>query len=106
MDILTATQLADRIKAKDNLPVILDVREPWELEICKLPGSLDIPMGEITSRLNEIDPESEIVCLCHHGVRSYQVALYLQRQGFDRVANLHGGIHAWAADVDTTCPVY
>ncbi len=86
--------------------MILDVREHWELEICKLPDSLDIPMGEITSRLNEIAPDAEIVCLCHHGVRSYQVALYLQRQGFDRVYNLHGGIHAWAHEVDTSCPVY
>lgn len=106
MEIITAAQLAEQINGGEAAPVILDVREPWELEICKLPGSLDIPMGEITSRLNEIDDTRPIVCLCHHGVRSYHVAQYLQSQGFDRVANLHGGIHAWANEVDTACPVY
>lgn len=104
MNTLTATQLADWLKSQSLL--VLDVREDWEYQTCHLPGSLHIPMGEVPNRLNEIDDQVPVVCLCHHGVRSYHVALYLQKQGFENVYNLHGGIHAWSADVDAQCPTY
>jgi len=86
-------------------PLILDVREPWEIETASVAGTLNIPMGDIPSRLNELDPERETIVMCHHGVRSAQVAMYLARNGFERVLNLAGGIDAWS-EVDPSVPRY
>ena len=87
-------------------PVLLDVREPWEVEIAALQGSLAIPMGEVPARIDDIPRDRPIVCVCHHGVRSLQVAHYLARRGFDALFNLAGGIDAWAREVDPACPTY
>lgn len=81
-------------------PVVLDVREPEEIAIARFPGALEIPMGEIPARLGEIPRGADVVVLCHHGMRSAQVAGFLARQGFDRLANLSGGIDAWSLEVD------
>jgi rhodanese-related sulfurtransferase len=86
-------------------PLIVDVREPWEVAAASLPGAVNIPMGEIPSRLTELDPDRETIVLCHHGIRSAQVAMYLARNGFERVINLSGGIDAWSA-VDPSVPRY
>jgi rhodanese-related sulfurtransferase len=80
--------------------VLLDVREPDELAICKLAGSVSIPMRELAARAGELDRDSEIVCVCHHGLRSAQVAAWLASAGFDRVHNLSGGLEAWACEID------
>jgi rhodanese-related sulfurtransferase len=85
--------------------VVLDVREPEEIEIA-FPDAIHIPMGDIPSRLTELDPDSEWVVVCHHGVRSLQVASYLARMGFERVSNLSGGIDAWSLTVDPATPRY
>lgn len=87
-------------------PVLLDVREDWEVEIAALPDSLAIPMHEIPARLDDIPRAHPVVCICHHGVRSLQVAHYLARQGFGPLFNLTGGIDAWAREVDPGCPTY
>lgn len=87
-------------------PLLLDVREPWEFELVHLEGALPMPMGEVPARFQEIEPEQEIVCLCHHGMRSAQVAAFLVRQGCERVYNLAGGIDAWARRIDPALPVY
>jgi rhodanese-related sulfurtransferase len=81
-------------------PDLLDVREDWEAAICKLPGAKLIPMNEIPGRVAELDPERELVVYCHHGVRSAHVCAWLMQQGFEKVANLAGGIEEWAAAVD------
>ncbi|HEX7045621.1 MAG TPA: rhodanese-like domain-containing protein [Burkholderiales bacterium] len=81
-------------------PVVLDVREPWEVEICALPGSTCIPMAEIPGRIDELPRDRPIVVVCHHGMRSLQVARYLDARGFAPLYNLTGGIDAWARDVD------
>jgi len=86
--------------------VVLDVREPEEIAIASLPGALHIPMGDIPSRIGELDPDSEIVVVCHHGLRSAQVAGYLARMDFERVLNLAGGIDAWSMEVDRSVPRY
>ena len=65
-----------------------------------------MPMNTIPSKLLELDVEHTIVCICHHGVRSMQVALFLEQNGFDKVSNLTGGVHAWAQQVDSTMPTY
>lgn len=87
-------------------PVLLDVREPWELDICRLPGSLHIPMREVPSRAGEIDAQAPVVAICHHGARSMNVGLFLERNGFSQVHNLAGGVDAWAKTVDPAMPKY
>ena len=95
--------LADDTRAA---PLILDVREPWENAICSLAESRLLPMREIPSRWNELPRDRDIVVLCHHGVRSLQVANFLQSAGLGRLYNLRGGIAAWAAQVDATMARY
>jgi rhodanese-related sulfurtransferase len=87
-------------------PVLLDVREPWEFERARIEGSQLVPMGELPARLAEIGEDREVVAICHHGGRSMQVAMFLERQGFKRVHNLMGGIDAWSKTVDPSVPVY
>jgi rhodanese-related sulfurtransferase len=86
--------------------LILDVREPFEIALAPFPGATHIPMGDIPSRLTELDPDRETVVVCHHGVRSAQVAMYLAQNGFERVLNLAGGIDAWSEDADPSTPRY
>jgi rhodanese-related sulfurtransferase len=90
----------------ERKPLLLDVREPWEIDICGIAGSLPIAMGEIPVRLSELPTDREIVVICHHGARSYQVASYLMGMGIGQVANLDGGIDAWARQVDATMSTY
>jgi len=97
--------LRDRLAAGE-LPTILDVREPEEIQIVRFPGAVEIPMSEIPGRLSELDADDEIIVLCHHGVRSAHVAGYLAQQGFRRVRNLAGGIDAWALLVDPSLARY
>ncbi len=101
----TARDLHARIQADDR-PLLLDVREPWELAICRIDGAELMPMSQIVRRLGELDPKRETVVVCHHGIRSQQVALYLEHQGFERIINLQGGVAAWARDVDPGMPTY
>ena len=107
MDHLTAPDLAAWLAdATRPQPLLLDVREPWEFETCKLDGATLIPMNTIPARIEELDDDADIVCICHHGARSMQVAAFLERHGFGRTFNLTGGIHAWAVQVDGTMPKY
>lgn len=88
-------------------PVLLDVREPWEFHAARLPDSLLMPMGEVSSRAHaELDPDAHIVVLCHHGQRALSVALWLRNQGFERAQSLAGGIDAWSRSIDPTIPRY
>ena len=97
--------LMARRKRGDRL-VVLDVREPEELAIAPFPDAVHIPMGDIPARLTELDAGAEWVVVCHHGVRSAQVAMYLARMGFERVSNLSGGIDAWSLTADPATPRY
>lgn len=85
---------------------LLDVREPWEHELCHIAGDLHIPMAEIPARLADIPQDRPLIVVCHHGMRSYQVAEFLLARGFADVANLDGGIDAWARAVDPTLALY
>ncbi len=95
-------------------PLVLDVREPWELQTASVrPDGFElvaIPMGELTARLAELEPARDagrpIACLCHHGARSLRVAGFLQHHGFDKVANISGGIDAWSQESDPAVPRY
>ncbi|MBM4269917.1 MAG: sulfurtransferase [Deltaproteobacteria bacterium] len=92
--------------ASGETPVVLDVREPEEIRRAPFAGALEIPMGEVPGRLDELDPTEEIVVLCHHGIRSRRIAAFLETQGFQRVSNLAGGIDSWSAEVDPGIPRY
>ncbi len=98
-------ELKARIDRGDS-PLILDVREMEEVALAPFPHAVHIPMGEIPVRLSELDPEREVILVCHHGIRSAQVAGYLFSIGFRMVFNLTGGIDAWSVSVDPTLARY
>ena len=107
MQHLTAPELAARLAdPAAEPPLLLDVRENWEFETCHIAGSTQIPMHLVPIRAGELPDDREIVCICHHGARSMQVAAFLERNGFDKVTNLTGGVHAWAVQVDPSMPKY
>ena len=91
-------------------PLVLDVRETWECQLASIaPAGCEVlimPMQTIPARLMELDKSRPIACLCHHGGRSMQVALFLEQQGFNNITNISGGIHAWSNQVDASVPVY
>jgi rhodanese-related sulfurtransferase len=99
------TALKARLERGDRV-FILDVREPFEIFLAPFPGASHIPMSDIPSRLSELDPARETIVVCHHGVRSAQVAIYLARMGFEHVLNLSGGIDAWSEAADPATPRY
>ena len=92
------------------LPVVLDVREPWELQTASVTAQgfelLHIPMGSVPQQLATLDTARPVACLCHHGVRSLRVAAFLAQQGFAQVANITGGIDAWSRELDPSVPLY
>ena len=93
---ISPAELKGRLDAGDAL-VLLDVRESEEVAICALPGVTHVPMGELSVRLPELDPDAETVCICHHGIRSAHVAAALAQMGFERLWNLSGGMDRWAS---------
>jgi rhodanese-related sulfurtransferase len=105
--------LQDKTKAQ---PVVLDVRESWELETASLKQTTDltvelkhIPMRQIPSmigELKEVLADTPVVCMCHHGGRSLQTASFLEHNGFNHIFNVTGGIHAWATEIDSTIATY
>ncbi len=87
-------------------PLLLDVREPWEYHYCRIDGAVNMPMNSVPARLEELPCARPIVVICHHGVRSFHVARFLDHQGFGQVFNLTGGVDAWAKEVDPAMPTY
>jgi rhodanese-related sulfurtransferase len=96
---ITVQELREALKQK-NPPLVLDVREGWEIKICALPTFLPIPLGELPNNLHRIPQDRVVVVLCHHGIRSYRAAVFLKQNGFEGIVNLTGGIDAWATEVD------
>jgi len=117
MQAIRPAQLDDWLRAQraDDpaapAPVVLDVREPWELQTASVKPQADfelvaMPMRTVPARLAELDRDRPIACLCHHGARSAQVVHFLMNQGYTQVVNIHGGIHAWSQEKDPTVPLY
>ena len=107
MNQITPVELAAWLAdAKRDQPLLLDVREPWEWQTARIEGAQHIPMREIPSRAGELDKGREVVAICHHGGRSQQVALFLEKNGFAKIHNLQGGVDAWSRTVDPSVPTY
>jgi rhodanese-related sulfurtransferase len=102
---ISAKQFAERRAAGEPWQLV-DVREEWEIVIVSLGDSLQIPMAEIPARLSEIDAATPVAVICHSGGRSRRVAEFLAQQGFERVANVSGGIESWSLTVDAALPRY
>lgn len=99
MESFNVAGLKHQLDAGQSL-FLLDVREPWEFELCHIPGSVNIPMSRIVNSMGELDPSADTVVVCHHGNRSFHVGNYLINNGFNRIINLEGGINAWAEQID------
>jgi len=95
-----------RADPQRRAPLVVDVREDWELERCALSDSMHVPMRELPARLGELPRDRDLVVVCHHGVRSRFAARFLAGAGYAPVFNLTGGVEAWAADVDPTLARY
>jgi rhodanese-related sulfurtransferase len=107
MQQISAVQLAEWLRDESRpKPLLLDVREPWEFDTCRIDGAQSLPMRSIPQRIAELNAETEIVAICHHGMRSMQVAAFLEQNGFGKLYNLQGGVAAWAAQVDPKMPTY
>lgn len=107
MKQLSPTELAAWLAdAQREKPLLLDVREPWEWQAARIEGSQHIPMREVAARVAEIDRGRDVVAICHHGGRSMQVAMFLEKNGFSKVHNLQGGVDAWSRTVDPAVPTY
>ena len=102
---ISVQDLDARLKAGETL-VLLDVREPWERNLCALPNSLHAPMQQVPTVINTLNAADEVIVYCHTGVRSFHVGKFLEHNGFKNVANLRGGIEAWAREVDNTMARY
>ncbi len=87
-------------------PLLVDVREPWEFDVCHIAGSLHVPLGQLPAQIEGLPRNRPLVLVCHHGHRSLHAANWLQRMGFADVHNLRGGVAAWATEVDPGMPVY
>lgn len=109
---VSPTQLNDWLAQHqgDVLPLVLDVREPWEFQTAHVTPEgfelLNLPIGQIPSQLTQLDPERPTACLCHHGMRSMQVAMFLAQHDFEQIANIDGGIDAWSLQRDPDVPRY
>ena len=102
---ISPKELRARLDKGDQL-VLLDVRDQWEYDLAKLPGSILIPLATLPQSMAKLDREAEIVAICHHGMRSADATNFLLQQGFASVKNLVGGIDAWSVQVDGSVPRY
>ena len=96
----------DRIRRSNQSLTILDVREPWEVAICAIAGSINVPLSSLPQNLSRLPAEGPLVVVCHHGMRSMQAVVWLRQNGFENATNLQGGIDAWARQVDTSMATY
>jgi rhodanese-related sulfurtransferase len=101
---ITAEETKQKLEGGEA--VLVDVREPWEVQTAAVAGAKHIPMGELAARVQELDPEEHILVMCHHGVRSMKVTNWLREQGYGKAQSVRGGIDAWARKVDPKVPVY
>jgi rhodanese-related sulfurtransferase len=102
---LTPSKLKQRLDRGEKL-LLVDVREPWEFDVCRIEGAKLIPMGQIPANLQSLDVDDDVICYCHHGMRSLDVAVWLRNQGVASAKSLAGGIERWSQEIDPQVPRY
>jgi len=102
---ITAKEVSERIGRGEKL-LLVDVREMWEYELCRIPGAKLIPLGKIPANLNSLMDAGDVICYCHHGMRSLDAAAWLRKQGVDGARSMAGGIERWSAEIDPSVPRY
>jgi len=102
---ITPAETKQRLDGGEKL-LLVDVREPWEAEICRIEGAKLIPMSTIPANLQALDTDDDVICYCHHGMRSLDVAVWLRSQGVARAKSLAGGIERWSQEIDPRVPRY
>src|SRR6266478_7004693 len=102
---ITPAEAKQRLDRGDVV-LLVDVREPWEFEICRIAGAKLIPMSAIPANLQALDTDDEVICYCHHGMRSLDVAVWLRGQGVESAKSMTGGIDRWSAEIDPKVPRY
>ena len=102
---ITPAELKARLSSGEKL-VLVDVREPWEHEICRIEGARLVPLGALAASLNTLPDVDEVICFCHHGMRSLDAAAWLRFQGFEKAKSLAGGIERWSLEIDPNVPRY
>ena len=102
---ISAVELKKRLDAGEKI-LLVDVREPWENAQCRIDGAVLIPMGSIPANLQKLDTDDPVVCFCHHGARSLDVANWLRQQGVASAQSLAGGIDRWSLEIDPEVPRY
>ena len=102
---ITPAEMKERLDRGENF-LLVDVREPWEYELCRIDGAKLIPMGSFPENLQALDVDEDVVCYCHHGMRSMDVAVWLRGQGVQRAKSLAGGIERWSLEIDPRVPRY
>ena len=102
---ITPADVKTRLDRGEKL-VFIDVREPWEHQVCKIDGATLIPLGSLAASLEMLPDVDEVICYCHHGMRSLDAAAWLRFQGIEKAKSLAGGIERWSLDVDPNIPRY
>ncbi len=102
---VTPAEVKQRLDKGEKL-LLVDVREPWEFDICKIAGAKLIPMNTVPANLQALDGDDEIICYCHRGMRSLDVAVWLRGQGVEKARSLAGGIERWSLEIDANVPRY
>ena len=102
---ITPEKVKDKLESEEGF-TLLDCREPWEYQAARIERTINIPMGEIPARVQELNPGEHIIVICHHGVRSMNVTAWLRQQGFEKVQSMAGGIDRWSRTVDPKVPIY
>jgi rhodanese-related sulfurtransferase len=102
---ITPKEVSERIARGDKL-LLVDVRDPWEFSLCKIPGATLIPLGSLPTSLNTLLDADEVICYCHHGMRSLDVAVWLRQQGVEGAKSMAGGIDRWSTEIDSRVPRY
>src|ERR1700747_940860 len=102
---ITPKEVSERI-ARGYKMLWVAVREPWEFGLCKVPGAKLIPLGSLPASLNELLDADEVICYCHHGMRSLDAAAWWRQQGVERAKSMAGGIERWSAEIDPNVPRY
>jgi len=102
---LTPVELKQRLDRGEKV-LLVDVREPWEFDMCRIEGAKLIPMGQIPANLQSLDVDDDVICYCHHGIRSLDVAVWLRNQGVATARSLAGGIERWSQEIDPQVPRY